>query len=196
MERALNGSFFFFLGEILSGKGITKIESNTSLSSLRLGFFVCDSSLIAATIPDLPAGASTSTGFNLVNMSAYGTKAYLKQILFQNNKIYIRYNSGTAENPTWGSWSIVGDNWIYGGTFLSQSLLPNGKLEDMRTQGLTGIYGFSSTNFLPSDLPTGVQNGAVINFNLYTSVSLQILFDRAGGMKSRFYWYGTWYAWG
>lgn len=117
-------------------------------------------------------------------------------MLFQVDKIYIRYNSGTAENPNWGSWSIVGDKWTYSGSFLSQSLLPNGKLEDMRTQGLEGIYGFSATNFLPSDLPTGVQNGAVINFNLYADVSFQILFDRVGGMKSRFYWYGTWYAWG
>ena len=128
-------------------------------------------------------------------MSAYGTAAYMKQILYQTNKIYIRYNNGTAVNANWSAWNLIGNIWTYS-AFLSQSLLPNGKLEDMRTQNLVGLYGFSSSTFQPSDLPSDVLNGIVININLYADISIQMIFNQTGGIKSRTYWYGTWSSWG
>lgn len=58
------------------------------------------------------------------------------------------------------------------------------------------IYGVSTTNLVPSDFPSGWGDGAVINIDFYNDVSLQIAFNRVGGIKSRFYWYGTWHPWG
>lgn len=183
------------LGGILTNINAKEISANTSLSSyLNTGFYVCKDAVTCATISDLPSDAVTTTGFNLINMSPYNDLAYGRQIFFQTDKIYIRKNSSTSANPNWGDWYIVGDTWRYA-RFITSGLLNNGKLEDLRTQNLFGIYGFSSTNLVPSDVPTGVQNGAVINFNLYADISIQILFNREGGMYSRMYWYGTWSSW-
>lgn len=85
----------------------------------------------------------------------------------------------------------------YSGHFITSELLPNGKLEDMRgNTTMRGLWGVSTTNLLPSDFPTGWKDGAVVNIDFYSDVSLQIAFNRLGGVQARFYWYGSWKNWG
>lgn len=98
-----------------------------------------------------------------------------------------------------GSMSIIALSQLLAGwkyrDFVKNSNLPGGTFASMRGANMNGLWGFSTTNLIPSDVPSGFQNGLIFHVDLYADVSLQICIERDLGLKTRIYWYGTWRAW-
>lgn len=111
----------------------------------------------------------------------------------------IPFFKGSGQNWDLGSTSMANLASVLGvlkyKSFITNSNLPEGTFASMRGANMNGFYGFSQTNLTPSDAPEGISDGAIFHLDFYNDISLQVCFNRLGGMKSRFYWYGAWTSW-